>query len=107
MAEREIVWTEDALLELKVALESFDARDTEKEAAKRFLANIHTTVLMINQFPKIGKLCDDEITRVFRFGPFLIFYAIDDEELTIYSLWHARQNPERRFDRQFRNPGKP
>lgn len=98
MAKKIIVWSAHAEQELKDVLDFYNERNRSNLYSHKLLAELNALLKTLSENPQIGKLAENQQTRVLIFGVFLIFYEIDETQIQILSFWDNRQNPEKRLD---------
>jgi toxin ParE1/3/4 len=88
-------YTETALAEIS-EIYSYIAKDNST-AADRVISYVDHTIGLIGKFPKIGRLKYRHVVRMLpvrRYPQYLVFYAIEDDEVVILNLRHAaRRRP--------------
>ena len=88
-------YTETALAEID-EIYSYIAKDNST-AADRVIGYVEHTIGLIGKFPKIGRLKYREIVRMLpvrRYPQYLVFYAIENDEVVILNVCHAaRRRP--------------
>ncbi|MDD5152172.1 MAG: type II toxin-antitoxin system RelE/ParE family toxin [Flavobacterium sp.] len=95
MAERIIVWSETAKLELKDIFEYFNFRNKSKLYSLKLNRIIQTELKSLLHQPEIGKKTDTINVRGLLIENYFIFYEINKIHIIILSVWDTRQNPER------------
>lgn len=95
MAERIIIWTSTAKLELKFILEYYNLRNKSKTYSQKLLRTIQTEIKLLVQQPFIGKKTDTINVRGLLIENFIIFYEVNENHIIILSIWETRQNPTR------------
>ncbi len=90
-----IRYTETALAEIDEIF-AYIARDNP-QAAEALTFRIEKAVELLSRFPEMAAVDTDEpSTRVRPLGNYLIFYAIENNEVLILHVRHAaRQRPKR------------
>jgi plasmid stabilization system protein ParE len=95
MAERIIIWTSTAKLELKFILEYYNLRNKSKTYSQKLLRTIQTEIKLLVQQPFIGKKTETINVRGLLIENFIIFYEVNENHIIILSIWDTRQNPTR------------
>ncbi len=95
MAERRIVWTSTAQLQLKVIFEYFNERNKSKLYSLKLNRLIQTELEILIQQPTIGKKTNSIYVRGLLIENYFIFYETNDTHIIILSVWDTRQNPKR------------
>lgn len=85
-----VVFTEPALQALDNIF-AYIARDSPR-AATRVVDRIERTAARLGEFPKLGRIKYGNV-RMIGAGryPFLVFYVVEDDEVRIVAVRHARQ----------------
>lgn len=94
MAERIIVWSENAKFELKEIFEYFNFRNKSKIYSLKLNKKIQSELKLLIQNPEIGKKTDAINVRGILIENYFIFYQINEIHLVILSVWDTRQNSE-------------
>ncbi|MEL6505954.1 MAG: type II toxin-antitoxin system RelE/ParE family toxin [Pseudomonadota bacterium] len=70
------------------------------KTARRFSQAVKTTLQQLSEHPESGQSFDGSAKRVIPLNgfPFLIYYRIDRDTLTILSIFHTAQDPARQPD---------
>ena len=95
MAKRIIVWSENAVYELKEILEYFNIRNKSKIYSLKLNAKIQSDLKLLLIYPEIGKNTTTLNVRAILIDNYFIFYEIKTVHIIILSVWDTRQNPER------------
>jgi toxin YoeB len=93
MAERIIIWTSTAKLELKFILEYYNLRNKNKKYSQKLLKTIQVEIKLLILQPFIGKKTDTINVRGLLVENFIIYYEINENHIIILSVWDSRQNP--------------
>lgn len=97
MAEKAIVWTSRASEELNDILEFYINRNKSTSYAEQLLDLIDKNLLLVQKFPEIGRITEDQRSRILVIKEFLLIYEISDNKIVILSFWDGKQNPEQRL----------
>lgn len=93
---RPIIWSRRAQNDRIEIFRYWNNRNKSNLYSKKLNGLFKEAVKLIAQYPKIGKLTDDETARIKIVGDYLIIYEIDEKrQLLILTIWDSRQNPER------------
>ena len=93
MIER-VIYTSGADSDIAEAYNWFE--DREPGLGEEFLRCVEACVLTIRRHPKLYPVAVDNFRRALvRRFPFEVFYDATDEQLTIYSVFHCSQDPEK------------
>jgi len=95
MANRRIVWTLLAKLQLKAIFEYFNFRNKSKIYSLNLNRLIQTELNILLQQPTIGKKTDSINVRALLIEDYYIFYEINETHIIILSVWDTRQDPKR------------
>lgn len=95
MADRRIVWTSSAKLQLKDILEYFNFRNKSKIYSLKLYKLIQTELKILPQQPTIGKKTDSINVRGLLIENYYVFYEVNKTHIIILSVWDTRQNPKR------------
>jgi len=97
MAEKPIIWTTRANLELKQILEYYIKRNGNSNYSLELLDEIEDGLRVISEHENIGRLTSNAVTRVLVLKVYLIFYEVKSERIEILSFWDNRQNPKNKI----------
>ena len=90
---KKIIWSINAQDEVKAILEYWRERNRSNIYSHKLNLLFRKSVLLLAEFPKIGKLTDDKITRAKIVKDYIIFYQESAKEILIVSVWDTRRNP--------------
>jgi len=91
-----ILWTDNALEELKRTLEYLERNFTRKEL-ERLSQKIENTVSLISQNPRLFSKSDKkDIHRVLILKFNTMYYRVKGDNIEILSFFSNRQNPKKR-----------
>ena len=93
MVKRKIVWSIQAKDSLKEILRFYTVRNGNTTYSKNLFLQINQIIGLIQNNNLIGKMTDEENTRVFFKGNFAIFYEIKESVVEIQLIWDNRRNP--------------
>jgi plasmid stabilization system protein ParE len=93
MAERKIIWSTRAEDELLKVLEFYINRNGNTTYSTKLLNNVEKSVSLLINYPSLGHLTENRITRVIVKDKFMIFYEVDDSYIQVVSFWDTRQDP--------------
>lgn len=87
-----IVWTDQAKNDLSEQIRYIAVRD--RDAARRQRARVHEAVSNLRDTPRMGRPGSLEDTRelVISGTPYVIVYALVNDVIEIYHVYHGRQN---------------
>ncbi len=95
MAERIVIWTRTADIQLVGILEYWVKRNKSNTYSKKLIGLVAKRTKQIAKTPFIHKSTDFKGIRVASMGNFSIFYKITDEQIIITSFWDNRQDPKK------------
>jgi toxin YoeB len=95
MAERVIVWTSTAKLELKLIFDFFNDRNKSKTYSLKLHRKIQTELNLLIKQPYIGKKTNEINVRGILVENYILFYELNDNVIVILSVWDTRQNPDK------------
>lgn len=95
MAERLIVWTSNAKIELKHILEFYNFRNKTKTYSQKLLRKIQSELNLLILQPTIGKKTDIINVNGLVIENFILYYEVNESNIIILSFWDTRQNPDR------------
>jgi toxin ParE1/3/4 len=87
----EIVWSPLARARLR-EIRAYVARD-KPEAAERLATRIVAMVEALRSHPRLGRVGAEPGIRELVIGstPFIVLYRVQDQRVTISTIWHAAQ----------------
>ena len=98
MAKRKIIWSARAESELRHVLGFYINRNGNTNYSTKLLDKTEKIVSLLTNYPELGHLTENKITRVVVKGEFMIFYEVSDLFIEIVSFWDGRQDPNKRID---------
>jgi plasmid stabilization system protein ParE len=98
MAERQIIWSNQAESELYEILQFYIDRNKSNRYSEKILKSVEQLVMLLSKNPYMGKLSNNGVTRVIVKSDFLIFYEVHLSTIEIISFWDNRQDPGKRPD---------
>ena len=96
MAGKQIIWSESAQQELRQILEYYNQRNGNSLYSLKLLLEIQDVLNTLSLQENIGRLTDNQKTRVIVMKVYLIFYEIKSGRIEILSFWDNRQDPKKR-----------
>lgn len=96
MAEREIVWSKLAKIQLSNVLEFYVQRNGNSKYSLKILSEVKDLLETLSKTELIGRLTSNKFTRVISIKVYLLFYEINGNRIEIISFWDNRQNIENR-----------
>ena len=99
MDKGKIVWSSRAENELLLVLEFYINRNGNPGYSTKLLDKVEKLVALLSDYPSLGYLTENKVTRVVVKEEFLIFYEVSNTSIEIVSFWDARQDPEKRIDK--------
>ena len=90
----EIVWSALARTRLQ-EIRAYVARD-KPEAAERLATRIVAMVEVLRNHPRLGRVGAEPGIRELVIGstPYIVLYRVQDQRITISTIWHAAQRGE-------------
>lgn len=98
MAEKEIIWSTRATVELRENLSFFNERNGSVLYSEKLLKEVENLMKMLSKNELIGRLCSNKKTRVIVKKVYLIFYEVQDDRIEILSFWNNLQDPKKRLN---------
>lgn len=92
----EIVWSALARTRLR-PIRAYVARNKDKpEAAERLATRIVAMVEALRNHPRLGRVGAEPGIRELVIGstPYIVLYQVQDQRITISTIWHAAQRRE-------------
>lgn len=96
MAEKAVVWSEFAKLQLSNVLEYYLLQNGNPNYSLKLLSQIEDLLITLSKSELIGRLTSNKSTRVISMKVYSLFYEINNEQIEIVSFWDNRQNPNNR-----------
>ena len=94
MAERKIIWSSRAKIDLFEILDYYYKRNGTKTYSRKLNSVIRKSIKLLKKYPFIGFRTDIQFVRTLITGHFCIFYEVSNEAIEIITIWDSRQNPE-------------
>lgn len=91
---KQIVWTNKAKKELIEILEYWMDRNKSNTFSKKLNKLIENQLLLISQYPEIGRKTDIKDVKVKVIHKYLLYYEIIDENLYVLTIRHGSKNPK-------------
>ncbi|MFC6876652.1 type II toxin-antitoxin system RelE/ParE family toxin [Flavobacterium myungsuense] len=96
MAEKEIVWSKLAKIQLSNVLEFYVNRNGNSNYSLKILSEVEDLLKTLSKAEQIGRLTSNKFTRVISMKDYLIFYEINGNRIEILSFWDNRQDIKNR-----------
>ena len=96
MAEKEIIWSKLAKLQLANVLEFYVQRNGNSNYSLKILSEVENLLETLSKAELIGRLTTNKFTRVISMKVYLIHYEINGNRIEIVSFWDNRQDIENR-----------
>jgi plasmid stabilization system protein ParE len=96
MAEKEIIWSKLAKLQLANVLEFYVQRNGNSNYSLKILSEVEDLLVTLSKAELIGRLSSNKFTRVISMKVYLIYYEINGNRIEIVSFWDNRQDIENR-----------
>lgn len=97
MAEKEIIWSKLAKLQLAKLLEFYVQRNGNSNYSLKILSEVQDLLVTLSKAELIGRLSSNKFTRVISMKVYLIYYEINGNRIEIVSFWDNRQDIENRM----------
>ncbi|MFT5600863.1 MAG: plasmid stabilization system protein ParE [Flavobacteriales bacterium] len=94
MAQRNIIWTQTAEIQLRGVLEYWVKRNYSKNYSLKLVQLINKRTQQISENPLLFKVTDYPKTRAASLGNFTIFYKTTDSSIVVTGFWDNRQDPQ-------------
>ncbi len=98
MAERKIIWTKTADIQLVGVLQFWLERNKSNTYSKKLLRLVTDRTKEIAKTPFMYKSTDFKDVRVASLGNFSIYYKITEKAIIITAFWDNRQDPRKLLD---------
>jgi len=98
MVVKRIVWSAKANYELKEILNFYNKRNGNSNYSEKLLDEVENNLKSLSKNEFLGRLTSNKKTRVLVLKVFLIFYEIENNQITILSFWDNRQDLIKRID---------
>ena len=96
MAEKEIIWSKLAKLQLSSVLEFYIHRNGNSNYSLKILSQVEDLLETLLKADLIGRLSSNKFTHVISMKVYLIYYEINGNRIEIVSFWDNRQDIENR-----------
>jgi plasmid stabilization system protein ParE len=96
MAEKEIIWSELAKIQLANVLEFYVYRNGNSNYSLKILSEVEDLLKTLSKSELIGRLTSNKFTRVISIKTYLLFYEINGNRIEILSFWDNRQDIKNR-----------
>ena len=96
MADKKIVWSTRASLELKQILEFYYQRNGSTTYSLRILNEVDYLLNTLSKNEFLGRLTSNKYTRVIPVKDYLIFYDVNQDIIEIVSFWDNRKGNKKR-----------
>jgi len=97
MADKKIVWSTRASLELKQILEFYNERNGSTAYSLRIINEVDYLLKILSKNEFAGRLTSNKYTRVIPMKIYLIFYEVNENIIEIVSFWDNRQDSQKRM----------
>ena len=92
---KKIIWSRRSQNDRIEILGYWNKRNKSKAYSEKLNKLFKEAVKLIADHPEIGKPTDNKNVRIKVVRDYLILYELKDEEITIFSIWDSRQDPEK------------
>ena len=93
MVKRKIIWSHKAEIKLFKILEFYAERNKSKTFSAKLYQRLNKELKLLLKQPEIGLNTDTESVRGLIVDDYILFYEIENEIITIHTIWDCRQNP--------------
>ena len=100
MAQRKIIWSQRAEEELYTILDFYNQRNKSTTYSIKLLSSVEKLIGLLPQNKHLGRLSENEFTRIIVKKEFLIFYEVYGDAIVIVSFWDSRQDQSKRLDKK-------
>ena len=90
MAEKEIIWSKLAKLQLASMLEFYIHRNGNSNYSLKILSQVEDLLETLSKADLIGRLSSNKFTHVISMKVYLIYYEINGNRIEIVSFWDNR-----------------
>jgi len=97
MADKKIVWSTRASVELKQILEFYNKRNGSTAYSLRIINEVDYLLKILSKNELAGRLTSNKYTRVIPMKFYLIFYEVTPSIIEIVSFWDNRQDSKKRI----------
>jgi len=94
MAERKVIWSSRAKIDLQEILDFFYSRNGTKTYSKKLNVTFRKSVRLLARHSDIGNPTDIQNVRCLIEGDYSIFYKLESNTIEILTIWDSRQNPD-------------
>ena len=95
MAERIIVWSSKAKIDLKNLYEFYNYRNKSKTYSLKLHRKIQIEIKLLLKQPEIGKKTNKIGVRGLLIDKHYLFYEIFQEHIVVLAVWENSQNPSK------------
>ena len=95
MAQREIIWTKTADIQLVGVLEYWIERNKSNTYSKKLIRLVTDRTKQIAKTPYMYKSTDFNDVRVASLGNFSIYYKVTEKSIIVTAFWDNRQDPKK------------
>lgn len=96
MAEKPIIWSEQALQELEDILDFYNRRNRSTIFSNKLLKLSEGVLDSSSKNEQLGRKAKRKNVRIFPLKYFLIIYEIKADRIEVLSFWDNRQNLKKR-----------
>ena|SRR6187551_2674128 len=100
MAQKQIIWSQRAEEELYSVLDFYNQRNKSATYSRKLLSSVEKLISLLPKNKHLGRLSENEFTRVVVKKEFLIFYEVYGDAIVIVSFWDNRQDSAKRVDKE-------
>jgi toxin YoeB len=92
MADKKIIWSDNAKTELRKVLEFYTERNGLEKHSLKILEQTEELLNLLSKREFIGRLTSNKTTRVIPMKVYLIIYELNENSIEIVSFWDNRQD---------------
>ncbi len=94
MAQRKIIWSQKAKVQLFEILDFYKRRNENDTFSKKLYAKFSKHIHLLVKHPYLGVMTDFEDIRGLIVDEFIVFYEVEHSQIIIHTIWECNQNPE-------------
>lgn len=88
-----IRWTDQAIQQINDITHFWNTNNSSFTYSERLLDKIDDTLVLLSQFPELGKMSNHENIRLKFVLNYVVYYTADELELLILGIFDTRQDP--------------
>lgn len=95
MAERKLIWSKNAVVQLHEVLIYFNKRNKSNLYSIKLYKRFSTELDKLLSNPELGVKTKFEHIRGLIVNNYILYYEISDSYITVLKIWDSRQNPNK------------